>query len=141
MQRLGDTLGAFERALLRVDVDVAAVPAHDPAGRVAQRLDAAEEPVKASVPPAQAKLHLERFAGPERVRPALHHLEEVFRMVRRLPAPTERLVRRLTGELVPALVVPVDPAVGVGREAHHRNRLGKHAEAAFGVDEFCAARP
>src|SRR5665213_3083097 len=49
-------------------------------------------------------------------------------MVHGLPAPARGFVRRLRGVVVPARVVPVDPAVGARRPHHLRNGVRDHAK-------------
>src|SRR5262249_41683499 len=95
---------------------------------ILERHDACQEGAKHPIGPAQREHHIERFASREAGLPTFQHGRQRIGVMYRLPAPTLHLFRGGAGVFIPALVVPVDPAVGSGCPAQLWNRIGERAE-------------
>lgn len=125
-------LQALARVLLLGDVGIGAEPAHDLAV-FAQRFGPGDEGAERSVrPAAQRKGHLERLAGPQRGGPSLEHSGQDIGVVNRLPAPAHHFFGCGAGVIVPPLVIPEQPAVGIGHPGQVRYRIGQGPELGVG---------
>src|SRR5262249_49981001 len=114
-------------------VRIGAEPANDLARLVADRQGAREEPPVGTVAPAQGKRVLPGRAVLEAAADAADDAVDVIGMMHLLPAPALHLLERRARVVVPAPVVPVDPALLVRRPGELADVVGKLAEARLAV--------
>src|SRR5688572_21601678 len=95
------------------DVRMRSEPAEHLAAVVADRASAQQEPAKTAVLAAQRKRVFPGLAGVPRVLHALEDPLDVVRMMQFGPTPALHLLERRPRIVIPALVVPVNPAVRV----------------------------
>ncbi len=123
------------RAATIGDVGVRAEPANDGASLVANGHRPRQMPPHLSVVSPERKRVVEGYAGLEGRLPARDDAIDFVGIVNALPTPAFHLLGRCAGVVVPALVVPEDPAVGPGHPGELRNTVGERAELLLGVAE------
>src|SRR5262245_27752321 len=117
-------------ALLR-DVRVGTKPPNYFARVVADWESARQKPAIVAIPPTQRKRILPRCAAFKTLFDALDDAINMVRVMDFLPAPTLHLFRGRSGVIVPAFVVPVDPAGMVRGPCKLADVIGKLAETTF----------
>ncbi len=134
LARAGQGVSGLDQLL---DVGAGAEPAGHRAGLVAHRQRPAEAPAPGAVGTAQAVLGLERLAAVEAGAPGGRRRAEVVGVERAASARGTRQAgagqRPEAGEVPPAPVVVVVPAVGAGGPDHLRHGVGDGAEPRLAV--------
>ena len=109
-------------------VGVGAQPAQNAPGGTAHRHGAGQEPAVLAVVPAQREGVLPGLSSPDGAEEAVGGAVDMVGVVDDAPVPAFRLARLCAGEVVPALIVPVDRAAGVGHPGQLRDQVGEAAE-------------
>ena len=102
---------------------------------IAYRHHARQEGAKLAIGAAQRENHVERLSGCDRRLPTFQDFRQRLRVMHRLPAPALHLFRRGARVLVPAIVVPENPAVRVRHPAQLRDRVGQSSKLRFALAE------
>ncbi len=118
-------------------VGVGADPADDRAGLVADRQSPRQKPPVGAVLASERKCVLPRGAVFEALPKAPDDTIHVRGMVDFLPTPALRLLERRAGVIVPALVAPIGPALGVRRPGELTDVVGELAESGLAGDKRC----
>ena len=122
-------------ALALGDVGVGAKPPYDLAVLVPNGQGVREEPAVLPVAAAQGEGVFPGLAGFPGALDAFHHPVHMRGVVDGGPAPPLHLLEGGAGVVVPALVVPEDPARGVSHPGELRDVVGEDAEAFFALSQ------
>src|SRR5258705_9557454 len=114
-----------------------AEPADDGSGFIANGQSARKEPAIAAIPTAHGERILPWLAAFETLPDALDHTIDMIGMVDLLPAPALHLFKGRPGEVVPALVVPIDRAGFVCGPGELADVVGKLVEAELAFAQRC----
>jgi hypothetical protein len=104
----------FFGALEFFDIGVGAHPLGDLAGCVPEGLDPGEESSETSIGGAEREDHFKRDTLGDGGLPQMENGGKRLRIMDTLPAPALHIERGGSGVIVPALVVPMDEAIGAG---------------------------